>query len=1397
MTRHWRATLAHTGSEVQFANVKLQSWCKGRYTRYWVVQLGWEATGSLKVASTAGESAMDAIIAESTVELKEADEKRLQRGDMQEGLDHDSTWVKEMMWVRHVGSRSLVEIHNATQFTRPKEQGVKSRLKEDSARSEESRVLQLLRESFDREVDRCSWRLDSVPKETLKCLHSIEAGKPHSKPFGFTAQDDSWMRYRALGYRYLAFCWRAYRMGREEAGDRLGAYFLDQQWSLLGDVVEELDDILNSDQADSSGSHDDSGFFSDEEEEDGQWHEDGAADGASDTAGGSSTALDRAVFRFIVASIKVRVGGNMYGNGLLSFCAAIGIRLHPLGYTEAYLYTGMLAALLWISRLFFLEAGFEGQPRELEEVSVEALERFQKEHETWMCLGTYTVASKIISWMAYGKGHRSKTGAAPTVRWSEDEESLIHNGEELRVRDFQRVACKIVRQADELLDTMLNGAWDRLGPQIDMQRLVDNVIRVGAGQSFATNAKNEWLEPGPGQVLRAMEKAIFSSTTGQWKKSGVRKWLQQLRRFREALMVLVHVWGGQPGRGPEVTTLRHCDTLQVMRNIFIYDGQVMIITDRDKMKAIRDHGRKVARFLPERIRRMMVAYIAWLLPAERVLRQKCKQPLPQEKCHEYLWRDGSSSRWNTDQLSSTMIRLMQADLKLKLGTKRYRIMAIEFGRKIQGLTMKQTDAEGGDDDDDESGIEYDPISGEPIDVRGSWNIVWDLQSTHSTRMARLGYAVHVGMPGQLQPQMIASYRGVSRLWHQFLLEGDEARAGWKRKASVSSGSSRLAMKRAKATAATQDPATRERQMEQALLTLQGPGARWKSTKQRESMAMIAGLRGDQGGICVLPTGAGKSLLFMMPAIMPDEGSSVVMVPFDALKQDLMERARDLGIDVVEFRPAHNAARECLPQAARMVVASADTVSVESFHAYVDGLQAAGLLGRVFIDEAHTAITDSEYRAKLEQLKSMCRFECPVIMLTATLPVQFERWFRQQMLGQNALIVRDRTTKKNCRYEVEQVKAGAGAVEGRVAELAREIGLGMMSGDKGVVYCRSKDQCDALAAELGCAAHHGGMSKEARDEAREAWAAGGRHRWIVATTGLGTGIDVGGITGIIHAELPYGLVDFIQQTGRGARRDGETVRSVVVHDGSGMWETVGMSVMTAINREQMEIFAKTAGCRRAVIASFMDGAMGEECADVVGAVPCDRCAPGWERAEVEDEGRWRAHNEREGGSQQMLWRWLDEVEDECAPCFVEDTKSTPAGQATRVRRHQEGRGRSCVTVRGEASNAYGVRRRQVRFAENSCCFRCKLPLDWCKEARKRSGVEEEKCVYLDKVLPVALMPLRSRKMGQWISQRFDIDVLDEATYLRWLGRGLRFHGTRGAQVHVVWEAIIEKACYSHS
>lgn len=72
-------------------------------------------------------------------------------------------------------------------------------------------------------------------------------------------------------------------------------------------------------------------------------------------------ALDRAIFRFIVSSIKTEVGRNLYMNLLLCFCAAFGIRQCLLGYIEPHLYTGMLAGILWWAWLFFLEAAFEDE----------------------------------------------------------------------------------------------------------------------------------------------------------------------------------------------------------------------------------------------------------------------------------------------------------------------------------------------------------------------------------------------------------------------------------------------------------------------------------------------------------------------------------------------------------------------------------------------------------------------------------------------------------------------------------------------------------------------------------------------------------------------------------------------------------------------------------------------------------------------------------------------------------------------------------------------------------------------------------------------------------------------------------------------------------------------------
>ncbi|KAF6809229.1 hypothetical protein CPLU01_15536 [Colletotrichum plurivorum] len=111
----------------------------------------------------------------------------------------------------------------------------------------------------------------------------------------------------------------------------------------------------------------------------------------------------------MLASIKQHVGGIVYINPLLSFCAALGIKTNPLGFAEPHLYTGLLAAVLWWSRLFFLEGFFIGEPVDLGTVSPEMALRFREDVAAWIYTGTLTPTSTIIGWMAYAKGIRKTT----------------------------------------------------------------------------------------------------------------------------------------------------------------------------------------------------------------------------------------------------------------------------------------------------------------------------------------------------------------------------------------------------------------------------------------------------------------------------------------------------------------------------------------------------------------------------------------------------------------------------------------------------------------------------------------------------------------------------------------------------------------------------------------------------------------------------------------------------------------------------------------------------------------------------------------------------------------------------------------------------------------------------
>jgi RAD3-like DEAD/DEAH box helicase len=536
------------------------------------------------------------------------------------------------------------------------------------------------------------------------------------------------------------------------------------------------------------------------------------------------------------------------------------------------------------------------------------------------------------------------------------------------------------------------------------------------------------------------------------RRQATEEYVLRLKRFKAALLTAVHIWGGQPGRGPEMTTLKHCDTTELPRNVFVFDGLVVLITDHDKQRK----GRRVARWLPADVSRMVVAYVAWLVPFEQVLHRLSGIRGPADTLQPWLWKDASKGLWDTADLSRRLDTLTSAHVGVRLTVASYRHVAIELGRQIKGLVVRlaEMDATGGGNECEEW---TDPRTGE-VREQPLADYIWDLQATHSSRIAASHYALSVLYPDQLQPEMPSNYRLVSELWHGFLRGGSEGRiegkrgaAGWPdgppskrprtdvggpagRAAGVAAGT---AAGVAAGTAAAGRAARRTAEdVDAGLRRLFGPAAEWRSERQREIMVRIMGLQ-DNGYrsellIVVLPTGGGKSVFFMLPAALDEDGAdggstSIVVVPFAALLRDMERRARDAGIDCLWWRTGEHTDRTERQRDARLVLVSADVAVGAEFMAYAQSVRSRGRLARIFFDECHTSITDVGYRARLGRLGELHRFGCPMVMLTATLPVAMEGWYRERMLCRDAAMLRSAAAKLNIRYTVRTVAARKGGV----------------------------------------------------------------------------------------------------------------------------------------------------------------------------------------------------------------------------------------------------------------------------------------------------------------------------------------------------------------------------------
>ena len=298
-------------------------------------------------------------------------------------------------------------------------------------------------------------------------------------------------------------------------------------------------------------------------------------------------------------------------------------------------------------------------------------------------------------------------------------------------------------------------------------------------------------------------------------------------------------------------------------------------------------------------------------------------------------------------------------------------------------------------------------------------------------------------------------------------------------------------------------------------------------------------------LLVMPTGAGKSLCYQLPAIAR-KGTALVISPLIALMDDQSQKLEAQGLRVGRIHsglPREHARAVCrlyLDNELDFLFIAPERLRVPGF----PEMLAKRPLALIAIDEAHCISQwghdfRPDYRALRQRIEPLR--PAPVIALTATATPLVQKDIVAQLGLNNPALFIHGFRRANLAVEVAEVP------KPQRHERARTL-LEPVERRPAIIYAPSRKDADTLAAELGSffpsAAYHAGLDPSTRERVQREFQAGKLHV-VVATVAFGMGIDKADVRTVIHTSLPMSVEAFYQEIGR-AGRDGLPSRTILMH-----------------------------------------------------------------------------------------------------------------------------------------------------------------------------------------------------------------------------------------------------------